>query len=1121
MATILIVDDRLLNREFLMVLLGKANYRLLEAKNGEEAIKIAKTESINLIITDILMPRMDGIELVEQLRKDPELAKIPVVFYTATYGAVEAKSLAESCGVKFVIPKPCEPQIILEMIRKALGESKAIKKQKAVPSIKTPGSINLSVESLEFRHINKSLSKNFSELEAIKQNFKEFFEKSQEVRKERNRLLDNIEILSEKLKQVEKLSNQLVSIMEFNSIIVAESDPEKLIRLFCRGTRRILEAKYAVIGIFNEKGDKLKHFLVSGMDAKIQSKMVCPIFPDKGFIGKILKQRVSLNINQNSNLPKDKLFPNHPMIKSFLGLPIFSKNHLYGFIYFADKKDGNIFNEEDSQIANTLTSEFATLFENFEFYDAMQRHAYNLQLEVLKRKRAQELFRQFGEIITDVFWHTNLEMDKVIYISPAYEEVWGKSVESCYANPHEWFESIIPEDQSLVKETFEKLKQGEVNNIALEFKITRPDGIVRNLYTRGFQLKDKQGNLIDLLGVTSDITDYQKFKEITKAQTEILSILKKYNNINLIFPKTLGLICESFNLDLGQIWMIDPKGNTMRCIDTWQKEDTKAKSFIQNSFKISFKRGIGLPGKVWKNKKSAWISDLAEDSNFSRAAFAKEGDLRSAFASPILYKNTVYGVVEFFSSRYQNVDPELLKVVENTGSLIGEFIHRKHTEDELKQISHHDILTGLMNRSFFEEEAKKELKTSPPLMAFIILDIDRFKLINEAMEHDAGDLLLQAIADRLRTLKGSLSARVGADKFVLALTNVNSISQINDFIIKIQNLFKDNFIIKNKNICATVSLGGSIYPEDGSNISTLLQKAEIALQQVKEQGGNHFQFCSSILSSSFSDQLLLENDLRKSLKENQFCLYYQPKVDLKTGNICGLEALIRWQHPEKGLLTPAAFIHSAEELGLIVPIGEWVLNEVFSQLKNKELFPNSNIMNSLNISIAVNLSIYQLRERHNLITYIEKLITEFDINPKFLELEITESVLAENVDSIIEFLNAVKKLGIKIALDDFGTGYSSLKYLQSFAIDRIKIDKSFVDGVPHDPHNKSIVKAIIALAHNLNIKVIAEGVETIEQLQYLVKENCDEMQGYYFSKPKPAAEIKEMITEKKHLILTS
>jgi EAL domain-containing protein (putative c-di-GMP-specific phosphodiesterase class I) len=254
-------------------------------------------------------------------------------------------------------------------------------------------------------------------------------------------------------------------------------------------------------------------------------------------------------------------------------------------------------------------------------------------------------------------------------------------------------------------------------------------------------------------------------------------------------------------------------------------------------------------------------------------------------------------------------------------------------------------------------------------------------------------------------------------------------------------------------------------------------------------------------------------NLWNALRENQFCLYYQPKVNLKTGFMCGLEALIRWQHPEKGILSPLSFIPIAEETGLIVPIGEWVIQEVCRQIQQDELLASDEI------PIAINLSIYQLAAHHNLLSYIKKTINKFDINPRFLEFEVTESIFSENISYTEQFINAIKRMGFKISLDDFGTGYSSLQYLQNFSIDKIKIDKSFIDKLPHNRDNLAIVTAIIALSHALRAVVIAEGVETKKQLDSLIKANCDEIQGYYFSEPVPADQIKKMIMEEKCLKL--
>lgn len=1118
MTTILIIDNRPLNRKFLAILLESENYHLLEAEDGEEALKIAKTKPLHLIITDILMPTMDGYELVEKLHKIPTLKNIPIIFYTATYRAEEAKELAKSCGVRFVLTNPSDPQLIFDTVQQALHITKSASK----PTLKVIPLTTSDVEPLEFNKINYELSKNLSEIESIKQNFKNFIEESKDLAKEHNVLVDNFKALSKNLKKLESISSQLITIIELNADLISEVNSQKLLRLFCKGARRALGAKYSSLGILNTKGTKLKSFLTSGMSVKDQSKIGLPAHFDQGFIHNILKNSTVI-INNRSKISKAELIPHHPAITNFLGFPIVTQTHLYGFFYFADKMDGTIFSEEDQKVARFLVSELSVLYENFELYDSLQRHATKLQLAITERKKAQKeletntlFFRQFAENLEAVFWRTSAKLDKTIYVSPAFTTIWGKPVEDVYADPSAWFESIVPEDQAKVKESYDKLINNDVQKVNIEFNITRPDGSIRNLYSQGFQLRNKSGKTINLLGICSDITDYQKFKNHSLLQQSIVNILKKHEDIQKIIPQVLEIICKSLNFDMGSLWMLDHSKKVLRCVHIMDNSRLDIKAFDKRSFEIAFRKGEGLPGTVWKTGKSFWISDVTHSPNFPRAEQAKEVGLHSAFGAPVSYSKRIYGVIEFFSPQILNFNPEVMNLIENLAAQLGEVIHNQQSQDQLLYLSQHDLLTGLLNRTAFEESLEKNLSSnSAPLIAILTLDIDRFRLINEAMGHETGDLLLEKVAEKLRkamTDRRVLCARLGADKFVLALLDDQNIQHIQNEVAHLTKILQEPISLNNQDIFITISIGISIYPEDADTVSLLLQKSETTLRKVKEEGGNHYQFSSNNTAFLPSDRLSDEMDLRKAIIENQFCLYYQPKVDLKTGHISGCEALIRWQHPEKGLISPASFIPMAEETGLIIPIGEWILSEVCRQIKNRDISTNLPVL-------ALNVSMYQITQRYNFIDYIQKQISDFDIDPTMLEIEITESILAKDIEFSLDFLSKIKKMGIKISLDDFGTGYSSLKYFQNFSIDTIKIDQSFVDGIPHNQQNLAIVRAIIALCRGFKIKVIAEGVETKEQLDCLIKEGCDEMQGYYFSKPLPASEIKKLIDEKKHLIL--
>lgn len=386
MATILIVDDRPLTRKFLVLLLGYAHYHLLEAEDGAEALKIIKKESVDLIITDILMPTMDGYELVKALQKIPTLKNIPVIFYTATYRAEEARALAESCGVHFVLSKPTDPQLILDTVQNALGVAKPAEPP-PIPLLKEISTIIGEKKCLKLNKTNELLSRNLSEIESIKQNFHQFLEQFEGLVEDKDLLLHKVNELSKNLKQIETLSSQLVTIIELNTDLIAETNPKTLLRLFCMGTRRTLKAKCSVLGILNAKGTELKYFLISGMSGEEKSKLGFPKNFDRGFIHNILEKQEAVTINNISYISKSELLPYHPPIKNFIGVPIVTKNHLYGFFYFADKLDGTTFSEGDQQLARSLVSELSVLYENFELYDALQRHATKLQLSVTQQKK--------------------------------------------------------------------------------------------------------------------------------------------------------------------------------------------------------------------------------------------------------------------------------------------------------------------------------------------------------------------------------------------------------------------------------------------------------------------------------------------------------------------------------------------------------------------------------------------------------------------------------------------------------------------------------------------------------------------------------------------------------------
>lgn len=430
---------------------------------------------------------------------------------------------------------------------------------------------------------------------------------------------------------------------------------------------------------------------------------------------------------------------------------------------------------------------------------------------------------------------------------------------------------------------------------------------------------------------------------------------------------------------------------------------------------------------------------------------------------------------------------------------------------ELEFHSAHDTLTSLPNRFLFHDRIQQAMIRAQHHglhVAVLLIDIDKFKQINEILGSAAGDRLLLRIARRLKNLHHELTSdleqqdigitvsRMGSDEFAVLISDLKSTDPITHISNIIRTRLTENISIEDHDIEVTTSIGASVYPDDSHDADTLLKTAELAMYHAKEQGRNNYQFYNQQMNSLSVQQLLLENQLRMAIRREEFVLYYQPKTKCNNGTIIGFEALIRWDHPDKGLLAPAEFIEAAEETGMINEIGQWVLRSACSQMK--KWLDNGHE----NISVAVNLSARQYSQS-NLLSSIKTILEQTGLPPQHLELELTESTLMEDMDSAVQLLEQLHDLGIKISIDDFGTGYSSLYYLKQLPIDCLKIDRCFIRELPHNSDDMALVRAIIAMSHNMGLSVVAEGVETEEQLHFLNNIHCDSIQGYLISKPVP------------------
>lgn len=431
-------------------------------------------------------------------------------------------------------------------------------------------------------------------------------------------------------------------------------------------------------------------------------------------------------------------------------------------------------------------------------------------------------------------------------------------------------------------------------------------------------------------------------------------------------------------------------------------------------------------------------------------------------------------------------------------------------DDELEACqSRHNSLTGLPDRQLFSEilsVAIDQAKSKKQKLAVVLLELDRFRKINNSLGHAAGDKLLEAVAKRLKaaTRNKDNIAHLYGNEFAILMPQIENRDNVIIILKRILESFKSALLLEGYEFFVTFSTGIGIYPDDGYEPETLMKKVDAAMYKAKKLGGNNFKFCKSEMNAKSFEKVMLGNRLYRALKQNEFLLHYQPQVDLQTWKITGVEALIRWNCPGLGFIPPIEFIPVVEESGLIGPISEWVLK---TACKQNQAFNKNGL---LPLKVAVNLSAYQFQQE-NLFEIILQVLKDTALDPNLLDLELTESAVMGSAAEAIETLSKIKSIGISLSIDDFGTGYSSLSYLKHFPIDVLKIDRSFIQYLSTNKKDAAIVKTIIALGHSLNFKVIAEGVEKKEQLEFLRKNNCDSIQGYYISPPIPAEQFLKFI----------
>ncbi|MGQ3281209.1 MAG: putative bifunctional diguanylate cyclase/phosphodiesterase, partial [Shinella sp.] len=614
--------------------------------------------------------------------------------------------------------------------------------------------------------------------------------------------------------------------------------------------------------------------------------------------------------------------------------------------------------------------------------------------------------------------------------------------------------------------------------------------------------------VIGIVGIARDITERKRSESLHLGQAHLLKMIALGSPLAEVFS-ALILLIEAHVPDVtGSILMLAPDGKHI----VNGAAPNLDPAYCQLIEGLEIGPAVGSCGTAMWRGEPVIVSDIESDPLWADySAFVLPYGFRACWSSPIAsYQGKVLGSFALYSRHRGEPSAECMKLVGMATHIAGIAIERKEAEDSIQYMAHHDALTGLPNRSMLDERVASAIEAADDrggTMTLAFLDLDNFKLVNDSLGHHAGDELLKIVAARmLRCVRASDSiVRLGGDEFVVLINGAMRRGEmVEDRLRAVREAIAEPVEIEGRSFQVTCSMGVAAYPEHGRNVMELLARADVAMYRAKEIGRDAMQVFSAELANRASEKLALQEELRRALAQQELFLQYQPQMDLATGRIFAVEALIRWRHPERGLVGPGDFIPLAEETGLIGPIGDWTLRAACRQNKAWQVSGLPPIV------VSVNVSARQFQEK-DWVERVAAALEESGLEARYLELELTESMIMQDVQQAVETMHRLEKLGVHLAIDDFGTGYSSLASLKRFPVGRLKIDRSFVQDLPDDGDDAAIARAVISLAHSLQLRVIAEGVETREQIDFLREAGCDEIQGYYLSRPIDARALQAIL----------
>jgi len=716
-------------------------------------------------------------------------------------------------------------------------------------------------------------------------------------------------------------------------------------------------------------------------------------------------------------------------------------------------------------------------------------------------RKSNERFDMAVRATNDVIWDWDLLTDE-IWWNDNFTKVFGHPREAADRTVKSWYEGIHPDDQGRVIAGVHRVIGAGGEYWSDEYRFRRHDGSFVHVLDRGQVILDDAGRAVRMIGAMADISSRKQAEERIHNQALRQRLIAEFgqqafasSDVEDVLSRAVELVTVALKADYCNVLELDESAKQLlvKAASGWPSEIVARRTVpIRPGGRLEF---------VLSRREPLIIEDLAKDERFSNSPLVQLG-VRSGIQVPIFGTAGTFGILSVHARSERHFGLDDASFLQSVANILAVAIERRSAEERLERLAQFDSLTGLPNRHLFHDRLLKTVahaRRSGAPMAVLFIDLDRFKLVNDTQGHSAGDKLLKEAVGRF-----------GGDEFGAIVSELAKPGDAGVVAQKVLDALAQPFKLDAHDTYVSASIGITLFPADGDNPEALVMNADTAMYRAKEQGRNTYQYFTREMNERALARVRMEAALRRAIDHKEFLLHYQPKVNLESRLICGFEALLRWRHSEKGLVLPGEFVSVLEDTGLIVPVGERVLREVCEQIRTWQ-------RDGLAVKpVTVNLSARQFQQK-DFESIVRHILREAGIDPSLVQFELTESLLMSDPEGAARTLRGLKDSGVKISVDDFGTGYSSLAYLKRFPIDALKIDHSFIRDITTDPEDAMITLAIIGLAHSLKLKVVAEGVETQEQLELLAANGCDEIQGYYFSVPTTAEECAKMMRENRRL----